>query len=134
MRKILRARGPAGPQTSSSTLSPGFPSRSSTLTRPSQEEVSSPRRLSQRQPPSKSLPASSEEDFLRHSPIKRAKYCGWLRNLCVAMGNSGNARFIPKLKELPPHPDPIIPEHPRRATRQSRGQRTNVTKKSWNRI
>ncbi len=60
------------------------------------------------------LAAMSEEDFrqaFRHSPIKRAKYRGWLRNLCVAMGNSGDPRFLPKLKELSEHPDPIVREH-----------------------
>ncbi len=56
----------------------------------------------------------SEEDFHRafaHSPIKRPKYRGWLRNLCVVMGNSGDRRFIPKLEELSRHDDPIIREH-----------------------
>ncbi len=56
----------------------------------------------------------TEEDFrqaFRHSPIKRAKYRGWLRNLCVAMGNSGDPRLVPKLKELAAHADPIVREH-----------------------
>jgi epoxyqueuosine reductase len=60
------------------------------------------------------LAAMSEEDFrqaFRHSPIKRAKYRGWLRNLCVAMGNSGDRRFIPKLEELAQYPDEIVREH-----------------------
>jgi epoxyqueuosine reductase len=65
-------------------------------------------------PPLEALASLGEEDFRRvfaHSPIKRAKFRGWLRNLCVVMGNSGDTRFIPKLKELSHHPDPITREH-----------------------
>jgi epoxyqueuosine reductase len=60
------------------------------------------------------LASMSEEDFkqaYRHSPIKRAKFRGWLRNLCVAMGNSGDGRFVPKLQELAQNTDPIVREH-----------------------
>jgi epoxyqueuosine reductase len=62
------------------------------------------------------LASLTEDDFRRvfaHSPIKRAKYRGLLRNLCVAMGNSGERRFIPRLKRLSRHPDPIVSEHAR---------------------
>ena len=56
----------------------------------------------------------SEDDFRRifaHSPIKRVKYRGWLRNLCVAMGNSGDERFVPWLEQAAQHSDPIVREH-----------------------
>src|SRR5207248_3618789 len=65
-------------------------------------------------PPLSALAEMSEADFRRafsHSPIKRVKYRGWLRNLCVAMGNSGDARFVPKLRKLAAHADPIVREH-----------------------
>jgi epoxyqueuosine reductase len=65
-------------------------------------------------PPLEALASLSEEEFreaFRHSPIRRAKYLGWLRNLCVAMGNSGEPRFLPKLRELARHPDPLVREH-----------------------
>jgi epoxyqueuosine reductase len=65
-------------------------------------------------PPLSALAEMSEVDFRRafaHSPIKRVKYRGWLRNLCVAMGNSSEARFVPKLRELAAHADPIVREH-----------------------
>jgi epoxyqueuosine reductase len=55
-----------------------------------------------------------EEDFRRifaRSPIKRAKYRGWLRNLCVVMGNSGDRNFIPWLEGKADHPDPVVREH-----------------------
>jgi len=65
-------------------------------------------------PPLDALASISEADFRRifaHSPIKRAKYRGWLRNLCVAMGNSGDERFVPWLEEAARHSDPIVREH-----------------------
>ena len=65
-------------------------------------------------PPLKALASMTEEEFrqtFRHSPIKRAKFRGWLRNLCVTMGNSGDARLVPKLQELALHADPIVREH-----------------------
>ena len=65
-------------------------------------------------PPLDVLASISEDDFRRifaHSPIKRAKYRGWLRNLCVAMGNSGDERFVPWLEQAAQHSDPIVREH-----------------------
>jgi epoxyqueuosine reductase len=72
------------------------------------------RRFSLFNPPLDGLAQVSEEDFrlaFAHSPIKRPKYRGWLRNLCVVMGNSGDRRFIPKLERLSRHEDPIVREH-----------------------
>lgn len=65
-------------------------------------------------PPLESLAALSEEDFRRvfqKSPIKRVKYRGWLRNICVAMGNSGDSKFLPQLRRLHEQKDPIVREH-----------------------
>ena len=65
-------------------------------------------------PPLDALALFSEQDFRRifaHSAIKRAKYRGWLRNLCVAMGNSGDERFLPWLEQAAQHSDPIVREH-----------------------
>ncbi len=65
-------------------------------------------------PPLDVLALITEDDFRRifaHSPIKRVKYRGWLRNLCVAMGNSGDERFVPWLKQAAQHSDPIVREH-----------------------
>ncbi len=53
----------------------------------------------------------SEEDFrrsFRHSPIWRAKYRGFLRNVAVAMGNSGDTKMIPALSQLAAHPDESV--------------------------
>ncbi len=72
------------------------------------------RRFSLFNPPLDMLTEVTEEDFRRafaQSSIKRPKYKGWLRNLCVVMGNSHDRRFIPKLEELSHHEDPVIREH-----------------------
>jgi epoxyqueuosine reductase len=63
----------------------------------------------------------SEEEFraLFHgSPVKRAKYRGLLRNVCVAIGNSGlrpgqprHAEICARLSELAASGDAILAEH-----------------------
>jgi epoxyqueuosine reductase len=70
------------------------------------------------------LASFTEEDFRRafaRSPIKRLKYRGWLRNLCVTMGNSGDLRFLPWLEVSTQHPDPLVREHAAWALRRLRG-------------
>ncbi|MGH9360053.1 MAG: tRNA epoxyqueuosine(34) reductase QueG [Terriglobia bacterium] len=60
------------------------------------------------------LASLSEQDFTRafsRSPVKRTKYRGWLRNLCVAMGNSADPSLIPWLEQASKHADPVIREH-----------------------
>jgi len=75
-------------------------------------------------PPLAALAAMTEEDFKRafaHSPIKRAKYRGWLRNLCVAMGNSRDRSFLPWLEAAANHPDAVVREHASWARRKLQG-------------
>jgi epoxyqueuosine reductase len=65
-------------------------------------------------PPLDVLASIGEDDFRRifaRSPIKRVKYRGWLRNLCVAMGNSRDERFVPWLEQATQHSDPVVREH-----------------------
>ncbi len=50
-------------------------------------------------------------EVFRGSPIKRAKYAGLRRNVAVAMGNSGESRFIPALQGLAQDEDPTVAEH-----------------------
>jgi epoxyqueuosine reductase len=67
----------------------------------------------------------SEDDFRRifaHSPLKRVKYRGWLRNLCLAMGNSGDEKFVPWLERVAQHSDPIVREHAAWALERLRGK------------
>jgi len=56
---------------------------------------------------------SSVEFNLRYkrSPIKRAKRRGYLRNLAVAMGNSGNQNAVPLLEQAAQDDEPLIKEH-----------------------
>ena len=75
-------------------------------------------------PPLEALAAITEQDFRQvfaRSPIKRAKYRGWLRNLCVVMGNSGDPQFIPWLKAAAGHSDPVVCEHAAWALRRLQG-------------
>jgi len=47
----------------------------------------------------------------RGSPILRAKYGGFLRNVCVALGNSGDSSAIPALARALEHPEPLVRGH-----------------------
>jgi epoxyqueuosine reductase len=49
-------------------------------------------------------------EVFRGTPVKRAKYTGLLRNVAIAMGNSGEHRFLAILEELAGHDDPTVAE------------------------
>src|SRR5579884_206637 len=73
-------------------------------------------------PPLKKLAALTEEEFrelYRNSPIKRAKYSGYLRNVAIAMGNSGDRRFRGALESLAASADAVVSEAARWALAQS---------------
>ncbi len=56
----------------------------------------------------------TEEQFrarFRHSPIKRAKRRGLLRNVCVALGNSGDPQAIPALIGALYDVEPLVRGH-----------------------
>ncbi len=53
----------------------------------------------------------TEKDFrlvFRRSPILRIKYDGFLRNVAIAMGNSGNARMLAPLQKLALNASPLV--------------------------
>jgi epoxyqueuosine reductase len=50
-------------------------------------------------------------ELFRQSPIKRLKRRGFLRNVCVALGNVGNEEDLPALKRAAADPEPLIAEH-----------------------
>ena len=60
-----------------------------------------------------SLTLDEFREVFRGSPIKRAKYAGLRRNVAVAMGNSGDRRFVPALKSLAEDEDANVAEHAR---------------------
>lgn len=49
--------------------------------------------------------------LFRKSPIKRIKRRGFLRNVCVALGNTGGPVDIPALEKAVLDPEPLISEH-----------------------
>jgi epoxyqueuosine reductase len=49
--------------------------------------------------------------LFRHSPIKRIKRNRFLRNVCVALGNTGGMDDIPALRAAASDADPLIAEH-----------------------
>ncbi len=56
----------------------------------------------------------TEEEFrvlFRRSPIKRIKRRGFLRNVCVALGNVGERGDLPALEAAMQDPEPLIAEH-----------------------
>jgi epoxyqueuosine reductase len=49
-------------------------------------------------------------EVFRGSPIRRAKRQGLRRNAALAMGNSGEARFLPVLHKMEDEADPVVAE------------------------
>jgi epoxyqueuosine reductase len=65
--------------------------------------------------------ALDEEAFrtlFRGSPIKRIKRTRFLRNVCVALGNTGTTDDLPALEASARDPDPLIAEHAQWALQQ----------------
>ncbi len=65
-------------------------------------------------PELRALAQMDEESYrqaFRGSPVKRAKYAGLRRNVAIAMGNSGNQKFIPDLESMARDSDPVVAEH-----------------------
>ena len=59
------------------------------------------------------LAEMTEEEFrarLRGSPVRRAKCSGLRRNAVIAMGNSGERRFLTTLEALTHDKDPVVAE------------------------
>jgi epoxyqueuosine reductase len=70
------------------------------------------------------LAALDDEAFrerFRRSPVKRAKRRGLLRNVGVALGNSGNRGHRPILERLTRDEDPVVREHAEWARRRLDG-------------
>ena len=79
------------------------------------------------------LAAMRDDEFrgvFRRSPIKRAKRIGLRRNVALAMGNSGDRSFIPRLEELAADSDETVAEAARWALSRLRArvERTDTTR------
>ena len=62
------------------------------------------------------LAEMNAEEFreqFRASPIRRAKRSGLRRNAVIAMGNSGNGKFLPNLEKLSADDDAVVAESAR---------------------
>jgi epoxyqueuosine reductase len=60
-----------------------------------------------------SLDDEAFRQLFAKSPIKRIKRPRFLRNVCVALGNTGTADDIPALASAAADPEPLISEHAR---------------------
>ncbi len=49
--------------------------------------------------------------MFRGTPVTRARYSGFLRNVAIAMGNCGLPQFRAPLEKLAESPDPVVAEH-----------------------
>jgi epoxyqueuosine reductase len=82
------------------------------------------------------LARMSVEEFrqvFRGSPVKRARFNGLRRNVAVAMGNSGDERFLLVLEDLGRDEDAMVAEHARWALRRLRQSRSLVGLKATSR-
>jgi epoxyqueuosine reductase len=60
------------------------------------------------------------------SPVKRAKRRGYLRNVAVALGNSGDSSAVPALaKSLLEDPEPLVRQHAAWALGRIGGEEVN---------
>jgi len=59
----------------------------------------------------------------KKSPIKRAKRRGYLRNVAVAIGNSGNKDDLPLLEQAVQDDEPMIREHAKWAMEKIRSKK-----------
>ncbi len=57
------------------------------------------------------LPPEEFRAVFRGSPVRRAKLSGLRRNAVVAMGNSGDTKFVPTLKKLAEDEDMVVARH-----------------------
>ena len=67
----------------------------------------------------------SDDNFrvlFRNSPIKRIKRRGFLRNVCVALGNVGEPSDLPALERATGDLEPLIAEHAKWAIQQIRSR------------
>ena len=77
-------------------------------------------------PPLAEMAALSESEFramFRGTPVTRARYSGFLRNVAIAMGNRGLQQFRAPLETLARSQDPVVAEHARWALERCKSAR-----------
>ena len=78
-------------------------------------------------PPLERMAGLSEAEFrglFRGTPVSRAKYRGFLRNVAIAMGNTGLEKFREPLSKLAASTDPLVAEHALWGLKQIAGNAT----------
>jgi epoxyqueuosine reductase len=65
-----------------------------------------------------SLDDNEFRELFRNSPIKRIKRRGFLRNVCVALGNVGTTADLPTLERALDDHEPLVSEHAEWAIKQ----------------
>ena len=79
------------------------------------------REISQRLTDLAELGPAEFRELFRKSPVWRAKYEGFLRNVATAMGNSRNATMLEPLSKLMAHPSEIVSKAARQSVAALRG-------------
>ena len=72
-------------------------------------------------PPLERLAQLTEQEFrgmFRSSPVRRARYAGFLRNVAVAMGNARAEKFREPLQKLADSAEAMVAQHARWALEQ----------------
>ena len=70
------------------------------------------------------LDAAGFKSRFANSPILRTRRRGFLRNVCVALGNTGNESALPALEKAAHDDEPLIAEHARWAMGEIRDRKT----------
>jgi epoxyqueuosine reductase len=59
--------------------------------------------------------------LFRGTPVKRLKYAGFMRNACIAAGNTGDLSLLPRVARLAAHDLPLVRAHAVWAVRRLAG-------------
>ena len=77
--------------------------------------------------------AMDEDAFKRRfagTPVLRNRRRGFLRNVCVALGNCGDLQVLPNLEQAALDAEPLIAEHAQWAIEQIRSRNARTEGKS----
>jgi epoxyqueuosine reductase len=72
-----------------------------------------PRQFAPRLEKLAAIPEVEFRSMFRGTPLIRARYSGFLRNVAVAMGNARLEKFRPPLEKLAESNDAVVAEHAR---------------------
>ncbi|HWB05732.1 MAG TPA: tRNA epoxyqueuosine(34) reductase QueG [Verrucomicrobiales bacterium] len=76
-----------------------------------------------------SLTDAGFRELFRWSPIKRIKRAAFLRNVCIALGNTGDASDLPALEAAAQKEEPLVSEHARWAVAEIQQRQSSPSSK-----